>query len=148
MVLQALNFTRLRKPTQLPTVSKISSHPMTVRLQPWTTGGGSSPSSARNCRQQSPERVRPCDLQKLIYSLKMRKACRLDGIPNECLRHLPRRPLVHLTHLFNHCVRLSHFPSSWKEAKIITLPKPGKDPKFPQNLRLISLLSTTGKLII
>jgi hypothetical protein len=27
-----------------------------------------------------------------------------------------------------------------------TLPKPGKDPKFPQNLCPISLLSTTGKL--
>jgi hypothetical protein len=35
---------------------------------------------------------------------------------------------------------------SWKEAKAITLLKPGNDPKFPQNLRLISLLSTTGKL--
>jgi hypothetical protein len=53
---------------------------------------------------------------------------------------------VHLTNLFNHCIRLSHFPNPWKEAKVITLPKPGKDPKFPQNLRPISLLSTTGQL--
>jgi hypothetical protein len=79
---------------------------------------------------QLPERIRPCDLQTLIE----RKSCRIDGIPNECLRHLSRWPLVHLTHLFNHCFWLSHFPKSWKEAKVITLPKPGKDPKFPQNL--------------
>jgi hypothetical protein len=78
--------------------------------------------------------------------LKLRKACGIDGIPNECLSHLPRRPLVHLTHLFNHCFRLAHFPQSWKEAKIITLPKSGKDLKFPQNVRPINLLPTTGKL--
>jgi hypothetical protein len=93
-----------------------------------------------------PQRIRPCDLQKLINSLKLRKACGIDGIPNECLRHLPRRPLVHLTHLFKHCLRLSHFPNPWKEAKVITLPKPDRDPRFPQFLRPISLLSTTGKL--
>jgi hypothetical protein len=56
-----------------------------------------------------PERIRPCDL---INSLKLRKSCGIDGIPNDCLRHLPRRPLVHLTHIFNHCLRLSHFPKS------------------------------------
>jgi hypothetical protein len=93
-----------------------------------------------------PQKIRPCDLQKLINSLKLKKACGIDGIPNECLRHLSRRPLVHLTQLFNHCLRLSHFPESWKEVKIITLPKTGKYPKFPQNLRPISLLPITGKL--
>jgi hypothetical protein len=46
-----------------------------------------------------PKRIRPCDLQKLINSLKLRNACGIDGIPNDCLRHLPRRPLAHLTHL-------------------------------------------------
>jgi hypothetical protein len=93
-----------------------------------------------------PERIRPCDLHKLLNSLKLKKACGIDGILNECLRHLPRRPLVHLTHLINHCIRLSHFLSSWKEAKVVALPKPGKDPKFSQNLRPISLLSSTGKV--
>jgi hypothetical protein len=37
-----------------------------------------------------PERIRPCDLQKLINSLKLIKSCGIDGIPNECLRQLPR----------------------------------------------------------
>jgi hypothetical protein len=49
---------------------------------------------------------------------------------------------VHLTHLFNHCLLLGHFLASWKEANIVTLPKPFKD----QNLRPVSLLSTAGKL--
>jgi hypothetical protein len=65
-----------------------------------------------------PERIRPCDLQKLINSLKLRKACGIDGIPNECLRNLPRRPLVYLKHFFNHCLRLSNYPKPWKEAKL------------------------------
>jgi hypothetical protein len=78
--------------------------------------------------------------------LELRKAHGIDGIPNECLRHLPRLPLVHLTHLFNHCLLPSHFSNSWKEAKIITLPKLDKYPKFLQNLRPIILLPTTDKL--
>jgi hypothetical protein len=85
-------------------------------------------------------------LTEINKFFEIEKGCGIYGIPNECLRHLPRRPLVHLTHLFNHCVWLSHFPNPWKEAKVITLPKPSKDPKFPQNLHPISLLSTTGEL--
>jgi hypothetical protein len=49
-----------------------------------------------------PERHSPYDIQTLINSLKLRKACELDGIPNGCLRHLPRRLLVHLTNLIIH----------------------------------------------
>jgi hypothetical protein len=52
------------------------------------------------------ERIRHSDLKRLINSLKLNKACGIDGIPNECLKHIPKRPLVHLTHLFNHCLQL------------------------------------------
>jgi hypothetical protein len=38
-------------------------------------------------------KVRPGDIHNLANSLKLRKACGLDDIPNECIRHLPRRPL-------------------------------------------------------
>jgi hypothetical protein len=91
-------------------------------------------------------KVRLCDKHKSANSLKLRMACRLHGNSNECLQHLARRPLVHLTHLFNHCFQLSHFPKPWREAKVIRLHKSGKEPKLPQNLCLISLLSTTDKV--
>jgi hypothetical protein len=71
----------------------------------------------------SPERIRPCDLQTLSNS-----------------------SLAHLSHLINHCIRLSHFPKSWKEVKVVALPRPGKDLQFPQNLHPISLLSSTDKV--
>jgi hypothetical protein len=29
---------------------------------------------------------------------------------NECLRHVPRRSLSHVIHLFNYCLQLSYFP--------------------------------------
>jgi hypothetical protein len=51
-----------------------------------------------------------------------------------------------LTLPFDHCLGLSHFSNPYEEAKAIALPKPGKRPKFPKNLRQIGLLSTTGKL--
>jgi hypothetical protein len=63
---------------------------------------------------------RSCDVSKEIQPLKLGKACGFDGIPNEFLQHLPRRSLVHLRYLFNHCLRPSHFPVPWKEATIIT----------------------------
>jgi hypothetical protein len=55
---------------------------------------------------------------EVANSLKLRKVCGLDNIPNECPRYLPKRPLVYLTHLFNHSLLLSNFQEPWKEAKI------------------------------
>jgi hypothetical protein len=95
----------------------------------------------------APVKFRPCDVTKEMQYFKLGKAYDFDGIPNECLRHFPRRPFVHLTHLFNHCLRLGHVPAPWMEAKIITLHKPSKDPIFPQNLCQISILLTTSNLL-
>jgi hypothetical protein len=44
-----------------------------------------------------PERVKPCDVQKVINPLKLKKVCGIDGIPDECLWHLPWKQIVHLT---------------------------------------------------
>jgi hypothetical protein len=70
----------------------------------------------------------------------LRKACEIESIPNKCRRNLPARQLVLPTHL------ALALPRAFKEAKMITLQEPTKDPKIPRNLRVSSLLSTTGKL--
>jgi hypothetical protein len=77
-----------------------------------------------------------------INSLKLRKACGIHDIPNECLRHFQDDLWftwpIYLIIAFGCPI----FQSLGRK-----LPKPCKDPKFPQNLRPISLLSTTGKLL-
>jgi hypothetical protein len=110
-----------------------------VWWKPWATGWYRVQVLLASVDNTPLGKVRPCDIHKLANSLTLRKVCG-PGVPNECLRHLPRRPLVHLTHLVNHWLWLSHFRKCGKEAKIITLPKPSKDTKFPKNLCPISLL--------
>jgi hypothetical protein len=105
-----------------------------------------SPSMFEALHDTPLEKVRTYNIQKLINSLKLWKVCGTDGIPNECLRYLPRRPLIRLTHLFIHCLQLSHSLNSWMDAKIITLPKLGKDHNFPQHLRPVSLFYATDEL--
>jgi hypothetical protein len=94
-----------------------------------------------------PVKFRPCDVLKEMQSLIIGEACGFDGIQNENLRRLTRRPLVHLTRIFNHCLRLGQFPAPRKEIKFITLPKPGKYSLFSPNLRPIRPLVHYGQII-
>ena len=48
--------------------------------------------------------------------------------------------------MYNQCLKIGYFPSKWKEAQGIMLPKPKKDNTIPTNYRPISLLSCIGKL--
>jgi hypothetical protein len=82
--------------------------------------------------------VRRTEISKVVEIEKMFRT----WYSKRCLKHLRKSQSVLLTHLFNNCLRLSHFPKPWKEAKIITLP----DPEVPQHLRPIDLLSTTAKI--
>ena len=62
------------------------------------------------------------------------------------LRHLSRKTLTHLTYIFNDLMRLGYFPTCWKRAKVVPIPKPNKPGTDPNSYRPISLLSTLGKL--
>ena len=41
---------------------------------------------------------------------------------------------------------MQHFKVNWKKVEVVTVPKPGKDPKIPQNRRPIILLSNMGQI--
>ena len=62
------------------------------------------------------------------------------------LRHLSQKALCHLSRLFNHILRLQHFPNSWKNAEVVPILKPNKPPTEPSSYRPISLLSMLSKL--
>ncbi len=82
---------------------------------------------------------------KLRY-LKVRKATGSDNIPNFALKLLPDSTITQIVEIYNSCLRISHFPTSWKLAKIIPIHKSGKPKDQPSSYRPISLLNSLSKI--
>ena len=45
------------------------------------------------------------------------------------LKNLDRAQLSNIALIFNSCLRTGYFPMAWKQAKVVILPKLGKDLK-------------------
>ncbi|GBO43134.1 putative RNA-directed DNA polymerase from transposon X-element [Araneus ventricosus] len=70
-----------------------------------------------------------------------------DIISYIMLLHLTTESQTNLLYLFNRIWNEQCFPSSWQEAIIIPIPKPGKDITNPLNYRPIALTSCLCKLL-
>ena len=68
-----------------------------------------------------------------------------DNIHYQMLRHLPNSCLQTLLAVFNSIWTSGNFPTSWSEATVIPIPKPGKDHSDPGNYRPIALTSCVCK---
>ena len=68
-----------------------------------------------------------------------------DEIHYQLLKHLPGASLLLLLNMLNKIWISGDFPSDWRKAIIISIPKPGKDPTNPTNYRLIALTSCICK---
>lgn len=86
------------------------------------------------------------EITNIIRRSKNRKAPGRDEITNNALKHAPKKTIVKLLNIINASLRMSYFPTPWKQAIIITIPKPGKNHQLPENHRPISLLSTPAKI--
>jgi hypothetical protein len=64
-----------------------------------------------------------------------------DNIHYEFLKDMPYLPLLVVLDIFNKIWESGKVPVIWKEAAIIPIPKPNKDPTNPSDYRPISLTS-------
>lgn len=88
------------------------------------------------------------EVQDMINNdLNAKKAPGWDLITGRILKELPARVIRIITMLFNAALKLEYFPSQWKVAQIILLPKPGKDPEQVTSYRPISLLPILSKVL-
>ena len=87
------------------------------------------------------------EVKETLANCKSRSAQGLDDINYQLLKKLPDTFLLLIATLFSACFHIGYFPDSWKCAKTILLPKPGKDAKLAKNHRPISLLSCLGKVL-
>ncbi|KAL4091820.1 hypothetical protein QTP88_026442 [Uroleucon formosanum] len=88
----------------------------------------------------------PGEVLSIVKKLRNNKSPGHDLINNKIVKNLPPKTIILLTYIFNAIFRLSYFPTTWKSALIIVIPKPGKQPDLPESYRPISLLPTFGKI--
>ena len=90
------------------------------------------------------------DLQKVqdfVKNMKNSKAPGIDKIHNRLLKNLPERGIKNIHFIICLCLKMSYFPEKWKNAKVVAIHKPGKDPTKSSSYRPISLLSSISKLL-
>ena len=83
-----------------------------------------------------------------IWRMSPSKAPGNDGINAAIIRK--SWPIIgeDITSMFGKCINEAVFPSAWRNAKLVVIPKPGKkDMTDPKTYRPISLLPTLGKAL-
>lgn len=61
----------------------------------------------------TPKPFSPSEIQYCIITFLLQKSPGTDLITTEVACHLPKKALIHLTHILNSILRLSYFPFQW-----------------------------------
>lgn len=81
-----------------------------------------------------------------VASFARSKSPGSDGLPIEFYSQFSEVLIPKLLKLYNHLFETFTLAPSMREATIILLPKPGKDPGYPESYRPISLLQVDIKI--
>lgn len=83
---------------------------------------------------------------EIIDKIEIGKSSAVEGLSSRLLKDALSVLPIHLAFIFNLSLDTGVFPSAWKQANVILIPKDGV-PTDPGNYRPISLLPLPGKLL-
>lgn len=89
----------------------------------------------------------PGELYMALHQLTRNTAPGPDKITYAMIRNMPDGKLTQLLDHINQAWRSGEIPHTWKEAHVTLIPKSGKPPNTPANLRPISMTSCVGKVM-
>ena len=92
------------------------------------------------------QRLSPQELLKILSKCKNTSPGE-DGIGYSILKQLPTSGLRFISRFFHFLLQIGYFPTLWKSAIGVMIPKASKDPLIPGNNRPISLIRCLGKLL-
>lgn len=55
--------------------------------------------------------------------------------------------MPHLQELFKYCLEVGRIPDTWKEARLMVIPKEGENCAYPEVYHPITLLNTDYKIL-
>ncbi|XP_073480018.1 uncharacterized protein [Aquarana catesbeiana] len=86
-------------------------------------------------------------IAEALAQLPASKAPGSDGLPLEFYKQFSETLIPKLCKLYTHIFDTKGLPPSMNEPPIVLIPKPGKDPLFPESYRPISLLQLDVKIL-
>ena len=86
-------------------------------------------------------------VEQLLQGLEASKACGLDKISAQMLKHTASSIAPSVTKLFDLSIRMGKIPDKWKKSMIAPIPKAAAKSSDPGNYRPISLTCILCKLL-
>ena len=87
------------------------------------------------------------EVEELLLSINNEKTPGIDNLDGKLLRMVADSIATPICHIFNLSLEESLCPQSWREAKVIPLPKSGKAAFSGSNSRPINLPTALSKLL-
>jgi exonuclease III len=87
------------------------------------------------------------ELEAAAETMKRRKAPGPDQIPNEVVKAVVKEIPEEVLSIMNGCLKKNEFPTAWKIARLVLIPKLMSDRTQKQKYRPLCMLSALGKLL-